>query len=250
MYIIVGLCNPGAKYEGTRHNVGWMAIDKLAAQYHIDIERKSFKGLIGRGLIGGQQVLLLKPLTFMNLSGESVRPAFDFYKVEPDHVLVISDDINLETGQLRIRKKGSAGGHNGLKNIILHLGTDQFPRVRIGVGGPGRKDLKDFVLGHFQSDEKDLIDDAADRAAMAIVKMIEEGPEAAMNLYNMKKEKTAKEKTPKDKLPNEKAPKVMVPDGEASKEQGHEEGTSKEQGHEEDASGEQAVQERGRGGES
>ena len=248
MYIIVGLGNPGAKYEGTRHNVGWMAIDKLAAQYHIDIERKSFKGLIGRGLIGGQQVLLLKPLTFMNLSGESVRPAFDFYKVEPDHVLVISDDINLETGQLRIRKKGSAGGHNGLKNIILHLGTDQFPRVRIGVGGPGRKDLKDFVLGHFQSDEKDLIDDAADRAAKAIVKIIEEGPEAAMNLYNMKKEKAPKEKNTKEKpskaqAPAEQAGKAQAPDGQVARAQAPDEQAAKAQ-----APGEQA--EDSRGGES
>ena len=219
MYIIVGLGNPSARYEGTRHNVGYMAIDKLAARYHIEIERKSFKGLIGRGLIGGEQVLLLKPLTFMNLSGESVRPAFDFYKVEPDHIVVISDDINLETGQLRIRKKGSAGGHNGLKNIILHLGTDQFPRVRIGVGGPGRKDLKDFVLGHFQNEEKDLIDEAAERAAMAIVKIIEEGPEAAMNIYNMKKEKAPKEKAHKEKAPKEGAPGENAPEEEAAPEE-------------------------------
>lgn len=219
MYIIVGLGNPGARYEGTRHNVGYMAIDKLAARYHIEIERKSFKGLIGRGLIGGEQVLLLKPLTFMNLSGESVRPVFDFYKVEPDHIVVISDDINLETGQLRIRKKGSAGGHNGLKNIILHLGTDQFPRVRIGVGGPGRKDLKDFVLGHFQNEETDLIDEAAERAAMAIVKIIEEGPEAAMNIYNMKKEKAPKEKAHKEKAPKEGAPGENAPKEEAAPEE-------------------------------
>lgn len=189
MFIIAGLGNPGAKYEGTRHNVGFSVIDELAKTHGIEVNKKQFKGLTGRGVIGGQQVLLLKPLTYMNLSGESVRAAFDFYKPEPDQVLVVFDDISLETGQLRIRRKGSAGGHNGVKSIIAHLGTNEFPRIKVGVGEPSREDLVDFVLGHFHGEDLEVMKAAQETAARAVETFLEKGAAEAMNLYNKKKEK-------------------------------------------------------------
>lgn len=197
MYIIAGLGNPGAKYEGTRHNVGFSVIDTLAEAHNINVDKKQFKGLTGRGVIGGQQVLLLKPLTYMNLSGESIRAAFDFYKPETDQVLIVFDDISLETGQLRIRKKGSAGGHNGVKSIIAHLGTTEFPRIKVGVGEPKRGELVDFVLGHFHGEDAAVMKEAVKTAASAVETFLEEGPEAAMNLYNKKKEKKTEQKEDK-----------------------------------------------------
>ena len=194
MYIIAGLGNPGVKYEGTRHNVGFSVIDALAEEHNIRVDKKQFKGLTGRGVIAGQQVLLLKPLTYMNLSGESVRAAFDFYKPETDQVLIIFDDISLETGQLRIRKKGSAGGHNGVKSIIAHLGTTEFPRIKVGVGEPKRGELVDFVLGHFHGEDAAVMKEAVKTAACAAEMFLEEGPEAAMNIYNKKKEKKEEKK--------------------------------------------------------
>lgn len=192
MYIIAGLGNPGAKYEGTRHNVGFSVIDALAEAHNISVDKKQFKGLTGRGMIAGEQVLLLKPLTFMNLSGESLRAAFDFYKPDTDQMLVIFDDISLETGQLRIRKKGSAGGHNGVKSIIAHLGTTEFPRIKVGVGEPKRGELVDFVLGHFHGEDAAVMKEAVKTAAGAVETFLGEGPEAAMNIYNKKKEKKEK----------------------------------------------------------
>ncbi len=192
MYIIAGLGNPGAKYEGTRHNVGFSVIDALAEAHNISVDKKQFKGLTGRGVIAGQQVLLLKPLTFMNLSGESLRAAFDFYKPDTDQVLVIFDDISLEIGQLRIRKKGSAGGHNGVKSIITHLGTTEFPRIKVGVGEPARGELVDFVLGRFHGEDVAVMKEAVKTAAGAVETFLTEGPESAMNLYNKKKEKKEK----------------------------------------------------------
>ena len=197
MYIIAGLGNPGTKYEGTRHNVGFSVIDTLAEAHNINVDKKQFKGLTGRGVIGGQQVLLLKPLTYMNLSGESIRAAFDFYKPETDQVLIVFDDISLETGQLRIRKKGSAGGHNGVKSIIAHLGTTEFPRIKVGVGEPKRGELVDFVLGHFHGEDAAVMKEAVKTAASAVETFLEEGPEAAMNLYNKKKEKKTEQKEDK-----------------------------------------------------
>lgn len=194
MYIIAGLGNPGAKYEGTRHNVGFSVIDVLAEAHNINVDKKQFKGLTGRGMIGGQQVLLLKPLTYMNLSGESIRAAFDFYKPETDQVLIVFDDISLETGQLRIRKKGSAGGHNGVKSIIAHLGTTEFPRIKVGVGEPKKGELVDFVLGHFHGEDAAVMKEAVKTAASAVETFLEEGSEAAMNLYNKKKEKKTEKK--------------------------------------------------------
>ena len=188
MYIIAGLGNPTREYEKTRHNVGFEVIDVLADRLGTTVEEKKFKGCYGRGIIGGQKVLLLKPQTFMNLSGESVRAAADFYKVDPEHIIVIYDDISLDVGQIRIRKKGSAGGHNGLKNIIKMLGHDTFIRVRMGVGEkPKTFDLADYVLGHFPAEERSIMDEAAKTAAEAIRMIITENADTAMNHFNSKK---------------------------------------------------------------
>ena len=194
-YIIAGLGNPGAKYDGTRHNVGFKVIDELADRFHINRPVRFGKSMIGKGMIGGEKVILVKPLTYMNLSGEAVREICSYYKADPaDHLIVISDDVDLPVGHLRIRKKGSAGGHNGLKNIILHLGTDEFTRVRIGVGGkpaPGA-DLANHVLGHFSSEDRPVIEEAYAKAADAVECAIGQGPDKAMNLYNTKKQKKQK----------------------------------------------------------
>lgn len=185
MYIIAGLGNPGKQYEGTRHNAGFMTLDVLADRYHIDVGEKAHKALIGKGVIEGNKVILVKPQTFMNLSGESIRSVLDYYKADPSEFIVIYDDISLEPGTLRIRKKGSAGGHNGIKNIIAHLGTQEFPRVRVGVGAkPPRMDLADYVLGHFPKAEWELMTQAFEDGASAAVAMITEGIDAAMNHFN------------------------------------------------------------------
>lgn len=189
MYIIVGLGNPGSQYNNTRHNIGFDVIDSLAEEEGIDVLEKKHKAVIGKGMIGGQKCILAKPLPFMNLSGESVRELIDYYKVdEQTGLIVVSDDISLDVGQIRIRKKGSAGGHNGLKNIIAHLGHDTFIRVRMGVGEkPKGYDLADYVLGHFTKEERKEMDEAAKRAAGAIRMIIMQDADAAMNQYNQKK---------------------------------------------------------------
>lgn len=190
MYIIVGLGNPKKEYENTRHNIGFDVIDKLAEEENIAVLEKKHKAMIGKGYVAGQKCVLAKPQTFMNLSGESVRELIDYYKVdETTELIVISDDISLDVGQLRIRKKGSAGGHNGLKNIIAHLGHDNFMRVKMGVGEkPKGWELADYVLGHFTSDERKTMDEAAGRAADAIRMIITQDADAAMNEYNRKPE--------------------------------------------------------------
>ncbi len=188
MYIIVGLGNPSKQDEGTRHNAGFMTLDVLADRYNIDISEKKHKALCGKGVIEGNKVVLLKPQTFMNLSGESVRAAADFYKVAPEEIIVIYDDISLEPGQLRVRKKGSAGGHNGMKNIIAHLGTQDFPRIRVGVGEkPAGMDLADYVLGRFSKGERELLEEAFKEGAQAAVAILCDGIESAMNQFNGKK---------------------------------------------------------------
>ena len=188
MYIIAGLGNPTREYEKTRHNVGFDTIDVLADRLNTSVDEKKFKGLYGKGIIAGEKVILLKPQTFMNLSGESVREAADFYKVDPEHIIVIYDDISLDVGQLRIRKKGSAGGHNGIKNIIAHLGTQEFPRIKVGVGDkPKDMDLADYVLGHFSKEDQAKMDEAFKDAADAAEMILDKGMDAAMNHYNMKK---------------------------------------------------------------
>lgn len=188
MYIIVGLGNPGKEYQNTRHNVGFQVVDAIAEKNHIAVAEKKHKALIGKGIVAGQKVVLVKPQTYMNLSGESVRAVIDFYKAEETtELIVISDDISLDVGQFRIRKKGSAGGHNGLKNIILHLGHDQFQRIRVGVGAKAQgQDLVDHVLGHFSMEERELLEDSVLRAADAAELMLSEGADAAMNQYNQK----------------------------------------------------------------
>lgn len=189
MYIVVGLGNPGSKYAHTRHNAGFEAIDRLADQYRISIENKKFQALCGSGVIEGQKVLLVKPQTYMNLSGESVRAACDFYKIDPEEeLIVLYDDISLAPGQLRIRKKGSAGGHNGIKSIIQHLGTQVFKRVKIGVGEkPSGYDLADYVLGHFSKEEWTEMEDAFKRAAQAAAALTGGDVERVMNEYNTRK---------------------------------------------------------------
>ncbi|MCD8225263.1 MAG: aminoacyl-tRNA hydrolase [Clostridiales bacterium] len=189
MYIIAGLGNPTKEYNHTRHNVGFCVIDVLADRYGIDVSEKKHKALCGRGVIEGQKVLLMKPQTFMNLSGESVRAAVDYYKADAAaDVIVIFDDVSLEPGQLRVRRQGSAGGHNGVKSIIAQLGTQDFARVKVGIGAkPPRMDLADYVLGHFSQGEQTQMDDAFDEAAKAVVMMITDGTDAAMNQFNRKK---------------------------------------------------------------
>ena len=186
MYIIVGLGNPESKYNGTRHNIGFSAITALADANNISLDMKKHKALCGKGVIAGQKVLLAEPLTYMNLSGESVRELVDYYKVDPtDELIIIYDDINLAPGKLRIREKGSAGGHNGIKNILAHLGSQDFPRIRIGVGEkPKGWDLADYVLGRFAKEEEPVIREALEKVVQACEVMITEDTRTAMNRFN------------------------------------------------------------------
>ena len=185
-WLVVGLGNPGDKYENTRHNVGFMVADELAERQKVPVQRLKFKALTNLVTISGEKVLLMKPVTYMNLSGEAVGQAAAFYKVPADHVLVISDDTALPVGRLRIRKGGSAGGHNGLKSIIQNLGTDQFPRLRLGVGEKPHPDydLADWVLGKFAGEDKKAMEAAVQRAADAVECLIQDGPDKAMNRFN------------------------------------------------------------------
>jgi PTH1 family peptidyl-tRNA hydrolase len=187
-YIIVGLGNPGSKYWNTRHNVGYAALDALASELHTKVDRVKFQGLLGQGTIEGNKVVLLKPTTYMNLSGQSVQAAARFYKVPPEHIIVLSDDISLEPGRLRVRKSGSAGGHNGLKSIISCIGSQEFPRIKIGVGAKPHPDydLADWVLGTFPMAEREAMDAVYKRAAEAAITLVTKGPEAAANKFNGK----------------------------------------------------------------
>lgn len=185
-WLLVGLGNPGNQYAATRHNMGFMALDRLADREGFRFNKLRFRAWTGQWKVGDQQVLVMKPQTYMNLSGESVGEAARFYKVPADHVLVISDDVSLPVGKLRIRKSGSAGGHNGLKNIIQHLGTDAFPRIKVGVGMPDHPDheMIDWVIGKPQGEEAKTLRAALDRAADAALSVIDEGPDRAMNKFN------------------------------------------------------------------
>ena len=185
-WLLVGLGNPGTQYENTRHNVGFLVADELAERQNAPIQRLKFKALTNLLTISGEKVLVMKPVTYMNLSGEAVRQAVDFYKIPPERVLVVSDDTALAVGRLRIRKGGSAGGHNGLKNIIQHLGTDQFPRLRVGVGEKPHPDydLADWVLGRFTGEDKKAIDAAVKRAADGVECILKDGLEQGMNRFN------------------------------------------------------------------
>ncbi len=186
MYLIAGLGNPERKYNGTRHNVGFGVIDVLSEKYDIDLTEMKFKGMYGKGRIGNEKVILLKPLTYMNLSGESIRPVADYFKIDTKtELIVLSDDIELDPGVIRVRPGGSAGGHNGLKNIIAQVGHSDFSRVRVGVGKkPPRIDLVDWVLGHFDDTDVAYIKDAMEHAADAVRIIMEEDVNAAMNKWN------------------------------------------------------------------
>lgn len=183
MYLIVGLGNPGSEYKNTRHNIGFDAIDYLSEKYNIELNRKKFKGIYGEGRISNEKVILLKPTTYMNLSGESIREVVDFYKISSEDIIVLYDDISLDVGRLRIRGKGSAGGHNGIKSIIAHLSGDVFPRIKIGVGQP-KGDLVSHVLGRFSSDEIEKLQKVIEASALATEEIIKNNEVEAMNKYN------------------------------------------------------------------
>lgn len=188
MFIIAGLGNPKKEYDNTRHNIGFAMIDALADKHNISVINIKNKALTGKGIINGQKVILAKPLTFMNLSGESIYSLVDYYKIDVEtELIIVSDDISLAPGQIRIRKRGSAGGHNGLKDIIRHLGSEEFQRIRIGVGEkPKGYDLADYVLGHFSKEEKPLIDEGIKKAICSAEMMLAGNTDQAMNEFNRK----------------------------------------------------------------
>lgn len=188
MFVIVGLGNPTLQYEGTRHNVGFDVIDRIADEYNISVESRKSRAFVGTGMIAGRKALLVKPQTFMNLSGESVRGLVDFYKIDVEtELLVVYDDVSLDVGQLRIRKKGSAGGHNGIKSLLAHLGTNVFLRLKVGVGEkPAQYDLADYVLGHFSKEDRNIMEESYKRAVHAVELLAAGETEQAMNEYNKK----------------------------------------------------------------
>ncbi|MCI6821453.1 MAG: aminoacyl-tRNA hydrolase [Clostridiales bacterium] len=199
MIVIAGLGNPGKKYENTRHNMGFLTIDRIAEKNDIKVNKIKHRALVGDGFISGHKVLLVKPQTYMNLSGESLREVMNYYNVDIEDLIVIYDDFDIETGSLRIRKKGSAGSHNGMKSVIYQLKNDGFPRVRVGIGKSGSLDWKDFVLGKVGGAESDAISQAISNAADAVECMISEGIDIAMNKYNKKKKKTAEKEAAEER---------------------------------------------------
>ena len=188
MKLVVGLGNPTKEYENTRHNIGFMAIDALSEEHRFAVDTLKHKALVGKGMIDGQKVILAKPMTYMNLSGEAVRAIADYYKIPAEDIIIIFDDISLDVGRMRIRKKGSAGGHNGIKSIISHLGTTEFPRIKVGIGAKKEgQDLADYVLGRFSKDEKTALDEVLKDVKKAVSLMVWDDIEEAMNQYNKKK---------------------------------------------------------------
>lgn len=186
MYIIAGLGNPGSKYENTRHNMGFKAIDAMALEFGIDVNRAKFKGLIGEGRIGSEKVILLKPQTYMNLSGQSVREIMNFYKIPEENLIVIYDDFDLPIGSIRVRKSGGPGTHNGMKSVVQELGSRKFPRVRVGIGSSDGSTIQ-FVIGKVGKDEQQILNEAAEAAASAAADIIRIGIENAMNIHNTRK---------------------------------------------------------------
>lgn len=186
MYIIAGLGNPGSKYENTRHNMGFKAIDAMASEFGIDVNRAKFKGLIGEGRIGSEKVILLKPQTYMNLSGQSVREIMNFYKIPEENLIVIYDDFDLPIGSIRVRKSGGPGTHNGMKSVVQELGSRKFPRVRVGIGSSDGSTIQ-FVIGKVGKDEQKILNEAAEAAASAAADIIRIGIENAMNIHNTRK---------------------------------------------------------------
>lgn len=195
MFVIAGLGNPGKKYEKTRHNMGFLVIDKLAEKNDIKVNKIKHKSLVGDGFISDRKSLLVKPQTYMNLSGEALREVMDYYNVDIEDLIVIYDDFDIELGSIRIRKKGSAGSHNGMKSIIYQLQSQDFPRIRIGIGKSGSADWKDFVLGKLGKEEQKMIDDAVEKAADAVMCILEKGIDKAMNEYNIKAKPAGKEES-------------------------------------------------------
>ena len=198
MKIIAGLGNPGKEYENTKHNVGFLTIDILAEKYDIKVNKIKFKGLVGEGMIGTEKVILVKPQTYMNLSGQCIREIVAFYKLDMEDLVVIYDDIDLPMGNLRIRKKGSAGTHNGMRSIIYDLQDDGFPRVRVGIGGERKGDLANYVISGFSGDDRKLIEEAIVKAADAVTCLVKDGIDRAMVDYNTKKPKVKKQKQEPD----------------------------------------------------
>ena len=208
MYIIAGLGNPGKKYENTRHNMGFLTIDLLAEEYGIKVDKLKFKSLVGEGRIAGQRVLLIKPQTYMNLSGEAIREALNFYKIEPEELIVIYDDIDIPTGTFRIRKKGSAGTHNGMRSVVHQIQSDQFPRIRVGIGSEKKVDLINYVTGGVSKSERELLEDALVKSAKAAACIVEKGIDKAMNEFNVR--------PPKKEKPAKQNDKQAAPEGEAA----------------------------------
>lgn len=186
MYLIVGLGNPGSEYKMTRHNIGFETLDYIAAQHDVKITKLKFKGIYGEMIYKGEKILLLKPMTYMNLSGSCVIEYAEYYKISPENIIIIVDDTSLERGRIRLRAKGSAGGHNGMKSIIYHLKTDEFPRIRVGIGSASNAGmiLTDFVLGRFTKDEIPVLENAMQRASKAVFDIIEHDINYAMNANN------------------------------------------------------------------
>ncbi|MCI2063012.1 MAG: aminoacyl-tRNA hydrolase [Eubacteriaceae bacterium] len=184
MYLIVGLGNPGRKYAQTRHNMGFITIDYMADKLGVQVNKLKHRAKVGESSLSGHKVMFAKPQTFMNLSGESVGEIVRFYKIQPDHVIVIYDDMDIAAGSIRIRKKGSAGSHNGMKSVIMHMGTDEFPRIRIGIGAHEGVDAVDYVIGGFSKEDKEPLERAVMTAAKAVETIISDGIDKAMNMYN------------------------------------------------------------------
>ncbi len=189
MYLIVGLGNPETDYSKTRHNMGFNVINKLSKEYSIEVNKSKFKGLFGTGIIEGEKIVLLKPQTFMNLSGESVIEAINFYKISKENLIVIYDDFDTDSGSIRIRKSGSAGSHNGMKSVINSINEEKFCRIRVGIGKPKDKtDMISYVIGHVPDEEMKVLENGTDMAKSAIVEIIKNGIDVAMNKFNKKKD--------------------------------------------------------------
>ena len=185
MYLVVGLGNPENDYSQTRHNMGFNAINKIAEEYKINVNKNKYKGLYGNGTIEGQKVILLKPQTYMNLSGKSIKEVVDFYKIDLDNIIVIYDDIDIEPGKIKIRKSGGSGSHNGMKSVVEELKTESFKRVRIGIGAPEDKsDLIEYVIGAIPKEEKEKLNEGVELAKNAVIEILKDGIDKAMNKFN------------------------------------------------------------------
>ena len=203
MYIIAGLGNPGRRYEQTRHNIGFLTVDRIAEELGIKTDRIKFQSLVGETIFSGQKIVLMKPQTYMNLSGRAVREIMNFYKLPAENLIVIYDDIDVKQGKIRIRKSGSAGTHNGMRDIIYQLQDDRFPRIRVGIGGEIRGDLADFVTGGFSKEEVPILEEAVSQAAKAALAIVSSGIDKAMNEYNVREKKEKKKSVQGEKTEGE-----------------------------------------------